>query len=39
MAECEACNGSGYDDCYHCGSEIECPECDGTGEVEDEKDA
>lgn len=31
--ECPDCGGTCMDECFHCGSEIECEECDGSGEV------
>jgi len=38
--ECPYCDGTGLDDCPHCGTEIDCVECEGTGQVEvdDEED-
>jgi hypothetical protein len=28
---CDACSGTGCDECFHCGHEAECSNCDGTG--------
>jgi len=29
--KCEKCEGSGVEDCTHCGSELNCIDCDGSG--------
>ncbi len=34
MVECPTCAGSGIDECHACGQNIDCEECEGTGEVE-----
>lgn len=31
--ECFACNGTGEDECPHCGNDMECEECGGTGKI------
>ena len=31
--DCPDCGGTGDDECFHCGSEIECELCDGEGQV------
>lgn len=31
---CDECNGSGLVECYTCGNEHDCPDCDGTGQVD-----
>lgn len=31
VVKCKNCRGSGNTTCYHCDSEIECTDCDGTG--------
>lgn len=30
--DCAVCKGDGVTTCDHCGSEVECEQCDGTGE-------
>ena len=30
---CDECRGTGNAECDHCGSVIDCPECDGTGKI------
>lgn len=31
--DCPECGGTGDEECFHCGSEIECETCDGEGQV------
>lgn len=33
QTECRTCHGSGATACHHCGSDIDCDTCDGTGSV------
>ena len=33
---CEACHGSGEDECFHCGHESECESCQGSGQQGEE---
>lgn len=35
--ECKKCLGTGIIECSHCGSEIDCDECDGEGIISDPK--
>ena len=31
--ECGECGGDGVTECFHCGNEMECPACEGSGVV------
>lgn len=31
--ECNYCEGTGVEECFHCGSETDCDYCDGTGQL------
>lgn len=33
--KCSKCAGSGNDACYHCGSSVDCEECEGDGYIEE----
>src|SRR5690606_34516422 len=30
--ECDTCDGDGVIECHHCGSDVDCNDCDGKGE-------
>lgn len=31
--QCPNCDGSGFEECFHCGTMIDCEKCDGAGDV------
>lgn len=36
--KCLDCNGTGKDECPHCGNEMDCEECGGTGKIKSARD-
>lgn len=36
VVQCDECGGTGETECFHCGHDMDCEECDGSGKVTDE---